>query len=178
MARGLLVGRFQPFHRGHLAMATAVRGHRPDETLVLGIGSAQDSYTRSNPFTAGERAEMIERALAEAQLDHCVAVPVVDIDRHSVWVAHLESLLPKFDRVYTNNPLTRLLFERAGYPVDSPELVDRAHLEGARIRALMAERGNWKPFVPPSVAGYLDEIGGADRVRLLADVPASTREHA
>lgn len=176
MARGLLVGRFQPFHRGHLAMATAVRGQRPGDTLILGIGSAQAAYTRSNPFTAGERAEMIERALQEAHLDHCVSVPVVDIDRHAVWVAHLESLLPKFDRVYTNNPLTRLLFERAGYAVESPDLVDRAHLEGVRIRRLMAQRGDWKPFVPPSVAAYLDEIAGVDRLRILEEAPPGPRE--
>lgn len=176
MARGLLVGRFQPFHRGHLAMAKAVRAERTAETLILGIGSAQAAYTQTNPFTAGERTEMIERALQEAHLDHWVAVPVVDIDRHAVWVAHLESLLPAFERVYTNNPLTRLLFEEAGYAVESPELVDRAHLEGARIRAVMAQRGKWQPFVPPSVAAYLDEIGGAERLRLLAEAPSSTRE--
>lgn len=176
MARGLLVGRFQPFHRGHLAMATSVRARQPGETLILGIGSAQASYTRSNPFTAGERGEMIERALHEAHLDHWVAVPVVDIDRHAVWVAHLESLLPTFERVYTNNPLTRLLFEQAGYAVESPELVDRAHLEGARIRSRIVEGGDWKPFVPPSVAAYLDEIGGPARLRLLAAASSGTRE--
>lgn len=167
MGRGLLVGRFQPFHRGHLAVVTSIRAARPADPLLLGVGSAQEAYTEENPFTAGERLEMIQRALVEAKLSGCEALPVVDIQRHALWVAHLESLLPPFDRIYTNNPLTRLLFERAGYAVESPALVDRESFEGAQVRALMASGGAWKERVPPSVALYLDEIGGAERVRLL-----------
>ncbi|HYK92710.1 MAG TPA: nicotinamide-nucleotide adenylyltransferase [Thermoplasmata archaeon] len=167
MERGLLVGRFQPFHRGHLAVVSAIRSSRPHAPLLLGIGSAQESYTAENPFTAGERTEMVERALREARIDGCHAVPVVDIQRHALWVAHLESLLPPFDRIYTNNPLTRLLFERAGYTVESPALVDRGRMEGAQIRARMARGEEWRDRVPPAVATYLDEIHGPDRVRML-----------
>ena len=167
MGRGLLVGRFQPFHRGHLAVATAIRSGRPRDPLLLAIGSAQASYTLDNPFTAGERIEMIDRALAEAGLAGCVAIPVVDIDRHALWVSHLESTLPPFDRVYTNNPLTRLLFERAGYDVESPALVNRRDLEGVRIRRLLASGGRWAGRVPPAVAAYLREIDAASRLRLL-----------
>ena len=168
MTRGLLVGRFQPFHLGHLAVARSIRSARPDEPLLLAVGSAQLSYTADNPFTAGERVEMIERALHEAAIDGCEVIPVVDIDRHALWVAHLASLLPPFRRVYTNNPLTRLLFERAGYPVESPSLVDRGSLEGALLRRRMAEGAEWTSRVPPAVAAYLREIDGEARVRLLA----------
>jgi nicotinamide-nucleotide adenylyltransferase len=168
MTRGLLVGRFQPFHLGHLAVARSIRSARPDEPLLLAVGSAQLSYTPDNPFTAGERVEMIDRALREASLDGCEVIPVVDIDRHALWVAHLESLLPPFRQVYTNNPLTRLLFERAGYPVESPALVDRGSLEGAVLRKRMAEGAEWADRVPPAVAAYLREIDGESRVRLLA----------
>ncbi len=175
MGRGLLVGRFQPFHRGHLSVLQSIRRARPTEPLLLGIGSAQESFTLLNPFTAGERAEMIERALREAHLDGCSAHPLVDIDRHALWVAHLESLLPRFERVYTNNPLTRLLFERAGYAVESPVLVDRERYEGARIRTLMAEGGDWTDAVPSAVITYLREIQGEERVRLLASAPPRGR---
>ncbi|HZY92527.1 MAG TPA: nicotinamide-nucleotide adenylyltransferase [Thermoplasmata archaeon] len=173
MGRGLLVGRFQPFHLGHLAVVTGLRTQRPGDPLLLGIGSAQLSYTWQNPFTAGERAEMIERALREAGVGECPTLPVVDIDRHSLWVAHLETLLPPFDRVYTNNPLTRLLFERAGYTVESPPLVNRTAFEGERIRTQMASNEEWATAVPPAVAAYLREIGGEARLRLLEAQRAS-----
>jgi len=118
--RGLLVGRFQPFHLGHLRVLQTIRREHPDETILLGIGSAQSSHTMDNPFSAGERMEMVLRAVEEARLDAVLPVPLLDIERHGLWVRYLASLLPPFQRVYTNNPLTRLLFEADGYEVLRP----------------------------------------------------------
>jgi nicotinamide-nucleotide adenylyltransferase len=170
--RGLLVGRFQPFHNGHLSVVRAVRSQRPDAPLLLGIGSAQRSHTPMDPFTAGERFEMISRALVEAGIDRCEPVPLFDIDRHAVWVAHLESLLPTFDIVYTNNPLTRALFEEAGYRVESPRLVERDRWQGTILRRAMVAGDGWRSAVPPAVAGYLESIRGPARLRLLASTDA------
>ncbi|HTT15663.1 MAG TPA: nicotinamide-nucleotide adenylyltransferase [Thermoplasmata archaeon] len=166
--RGVLIGRFQPFHGGHLEVVRHVRSERPPEGLVLGIGSAQESYTEANPFTAGERFEAIERALDEAGITGCAIVPIPDIQRHAEWVAYVAALLPPFERVYTNNPLTRLLFERAGYAVESPPLYDRGRYEGVAIRRLLASGGDWKRAVPPAVAAYLEGIDAPGRLRLLA----------
>jgi nicotinamide-nucleotide adenylyltransferase len=165
--RGLLIGRFQPFHRGHLGVVRAIRTERPTASLLLAIGSAEQSYTWKNPFTAGERLEMALRALREAGLDGVECVPVADIQRHALWVRYLESLLPPFDRVYTNNPLTRLLFERAGYDVERPRLIDRRRFEGMNVRERLAADRGWKPLVPPAVARYLTTIGGPARLKLL-----------
>lgn len=174
--RGLLVGRFQPFHNGHLAVVRQVRAERPHAPLLLGIGSAQRSHTLTDPFTAGERFEMISQALTEAGLERCEPVPLFDIDRHAVWVAHLESLLPSFDIVYTSNPLTRALFEAADYRVESPALVERVRWQGTVIRRAMVDGDGWKPAVPPGVATFLESIDGPARLRLLAssDVAAAT----
>jgi nicotinamide-nucleotide adenylyltransferase len=168
VGRALLIGRFQPFHRGHLAVVEEVRRKRPEESLLLGVGSAQASYTFDNPFTAGERLEMIERALTEAKILGWSSSPIPDIHRHDLWVAHVTSLVPKFERIYTNNPLTRLLFERSGYVVESPRLVERARFQGAFIRSTIREEKPWRSLVPESVANYLEVIGGVDRIRMLA----------
>lgn len=165
--RALLIGRFQPFHRGHLEVVRQIRADRPTASLVIGVGSAQESFTWENPFTAGERLEMIGRALGEAKVGETLLVPIMDISRHALWVDYLEALLPTFDRVYTNNPLTRLLFERSGYAVESPPLFDRARFEGARIREQLAEGGAWKEAVPSAVATYLEEIGAPARLQVL-----------
>jgi nicotinamide-nucleotide adenylyltransferase len=165
--RGLLIGRFQPFHRGHLAVVRAIRTDRAEAPLLLGIGSAEESFTWENPFTAGERIEMIQRALDEAHVARVEVVPVADIRRHALWVRYLEGLLPAFDRVYTNNPLTQLLFERAGYDVVRPRLVDRRRFEGVRVRERLAAGRGWRDLVPPSVGRYLDTIEAPARLRLL-----------
>ncbi len=162
--RGLLVGRFQPFHLGHLATVRWIREHR-DEPLLLGIGSAQESYTWANPFTAGERFEMIDRTLQAEGISRVQCVPLPDIDRHAQWVAYVESMLPPFRHVYTNNPLTRLLFERAGHPVEPVPWADRARAEGATIRQELARTGSAEGLpLPAAVAAYLGEIDGAARL--------------
>jgi len=165
--RGLLIGRFQPFHGGHLEVVRKIRADRADAPLILGVGTAEESYTWENPFTAGERLEMITRALEEAKVARTLLVPISDINRHALWVNYLESLLPTFDRVYTNNLLTRILFERSGYLVESTPLFDRARFEGVRIREQLAEGGDWRSAVPPYIAAYLDEIGAPARLQVL-----------
>ncbi len=166
---GLIVGRFQPFHRGHLAVVSDLRRAHPDAPLILAIGSAQESYTSENPFTAGERIEMILQALVEAHLERCLPVPVADIHQHAQWVAYLRGLLPPFDVVYTNNPLTRLLFEREGVRVESPPLVNRERFQGAVVRRRILEGGNWKELVPPAVAQYLQTIAAPERIHRIAE---------
>ncbi len=166
---GLIVGRFQPFHRGHLEMVTTLRRSHPQTSLLLAIGSAQESFTAENPFTAGERVEMIQRALLEAHLDGCLPVPVADLHQHAQWVAYLRGLLPSFDVVYTNNPLTRLLFERERIRVESVPLVDRERLQGVVVRARLLHGEDWKQLVPAAVGRYLDEIGAPERIRRIAE---------
>lgn len=167
--RGLLIGRFQPFHLGHLKVVQHLRSARPKETLILGIGSAEASFTAENPFTAGERAEMISRALTAAGIDGWMTQPVADVHRHALWVAHVTELVPTFERVYTNNPLTRLLFERAGFAVDSPPLFDREKFEGAQIRRALRSGGDWAGLVPPAVGEFLRSIAAEDRMRRIAE---------
>lgn len=165
--RGLLVGRFQPFHRGHLGVVVQIEKQRPGVPLILAIGSAEESYTWNNPFTAGERFEMIDRALPRDANPSVHIVPVADIRRHAQWVHYLESLLPEFDRVYTNNPLTRLLFERGGYSVESPHLIDRRRFEGEHVRRCLAEDRGWKSLVPPDVAEFLTKVDAPARLAML-----------
>ena len=54
---GLLIGRFQPFHLGHLDAVLFALSRV--ENLWIGIGSSNKRNEKKNPFTADERIEMI-----------------------------------------------------------------------------------------------------------------------
>ncbi len=56
------IGRFEPFHNGHLAMLRQALTQA--RRVVVVLGSAGGARTVKNPFTAAERREMIERAVA------------------------------------------------------------------------------------------------------------------
>ena len=162
--RGLYVGRFQPFHLGHLS---AVKTILEDiDELVIIVGSAQYSHTAANPFTAGERLMMVRLALEEANVDwrRVWVVPVPDVHLHMLWVSALEGYTPKFDVVYSNEPLTRRLFTEAVYKVKGIRFFERKIYSSTDIRAKMVKGEDWKNLVPKSVATFIIEIDGVNRL--------------
>ena len=163
--RGLYVGRFQPFHLGHLSVVREVLGE-VDE-LVIVIGSAQYSHTMDNPFTAGERLVMIRDALVEADVDfsRVWVVPVPDVHLHMMWVSALVGYAPRFEVVFSNEPLTRRLFTEAGYEVKGIKFFDRKVFSSTEIRRRMVEGEKWEEGVPKAVAAFVKEIDGVNRLR-------------
>jgi nicotinamide-nucleotide adenylyltransferase len=163
--RGLYVGRFQPFHLGHLdAIKTVLKS--VDE-LVIVIGSAQYSHNANNPFTAGERLVMIRHALQDAGVDHSRfwVVPVPDVHLHMLWVSALEGYTPRFDVVFSNEPLTRRLFMEAGYKVKKIRFFERKIYSSTLIREKMVKDESWTTLVPKAVAEFIGEIDGVNRLR-------------
>lgn len=166
--RGLYVGRFQPFHLGHLdAIKYALK---EVEELVVVIGSAQYSHNANNPFTAGERLVMVRQALLEAGVDYSKLwiMPVPDVHLHMLWVSAVEGYTPKFNVLFSNEPLTKRLFMEAGYEVKTIPLFDRKVYRSTFVREKMIEDDSWKEFVPKSVADFILEIDGVSRLRDLA----------
>jgi nicotinamide-nucleotide adenylyltransferase len=166
--RGLYVGRFQPFHLGHLSAVKAVL--EDVDELIIVVGSAQYSHTIANPFTAGERLTMVRLALEEADLDcgRVWVVPVPDVHLHMLWVSALEGYTPKFDIVYSNEPLTRRLFMEAGYKIKGIRFFERKIYSSTDIRAKMIRGEDWKNLIPKSVAAFITEIDGVNRLSDLA----------
>ncbi|MCK9564723.1 MAG: nicotinamide-nucleotide adenylyltransferase [Methanothrix sp.] len=161
--RALYIGRFQPYHLGHQAVLEKIV--KDAEEIVIVIGSAQESHTSENPFTGGERMEMIYAALDESDLrERCVVTPLQDIKRNSVWVSHLQSMVPRFDAVYSNNPLVVQLVGEAGIQIRNPPMYQRDMYSGTVIRKLMREKCGWASLVPAAVAAFIEEMGGVERL--------------
>jgi nicotinamide-nucleotide adenylyltransferase len=163
--RGLFVGRFQPFHLGHLY---AIRDILKEvDELIIVIGSAQYSHNIDNPFTAGERLMMVRKALEEAGISdsRVWVVPVPDVHLHMMWVSAVEGYTPPFGAVYSNEPLTRRLFMEAGYKVKIVRFHERKLYSSTKIREQMQKGENWKELVPKSVVAFIKEIDGINRLR-------------
>jgi nicotinamide-nucleotide adenylyltransferase len=165
MKRGFYIGRFQPYHNGH----QSVLEHIADEVdeIIIGVGSAQLSHTIENPFTSGERVLMITRSLATVGCPFYV-IPIEDIKRNALWVAHVQSMTPPFDLCYSSNPLVVRLFSEAGVKVQSPSMYERDTHSGTEIRRRMLNNTTWKNLVPPAVTQVIREIDGVARFRQIA----------
>ena len=161
MKRGFYIGRFQPYHNGHQSVLEHIA--REVDEIIIGIGSAQLSHLPDNPFTAGERVLMITRALSSLGRPFYV-LPIEDIQRNALWVAHVRSMTPPFDLCYSSNPLVMQLFKEAGVRVLSPEMYEREILSGTEIRRRMLKGEPWKNLVPLEVIQVLKEIDGVERL--------------
>jgi nicotinamide-nucleotide adenylyltransferase len=168
LTRALFVGRFQPFLYGHLYAIEKIL--EENEELILVVGSAQMSHEPDNPFTAGERIEMMRGALNQTNIlpDKYMIIPIPDAPAHRVWVSQVESQTPRFDLVYSNQPLTRRLLIEAGYVVNYIPLYKRGQYEATEIRKRILEGENWSNLVPNSVYKIVQEIDGENRIRDLA----------
>lgn len=166
MTRGFYIGRFQPYHNGHQSVLERIASW-VDE-IVIGVGSAQADHEVENPFTAGERVLMITRSLEGLDCRYYV-IPIEDIRRNALWVAHVISMVPPFDLVFASNPLVVQLFTEAEIPVTSPAMHERETHSGTEIRRRMLAGEPWEHLVPPAVSDVIAEIGGVERIRRIAD---------
>jgi nicotinamide-nucleotide adenylyltransferase len=166
--RGLLIGRYQPFHLGHLHCIQDVLKKLPE--VIIAIGSAQFSHTLHNPFTAGERITMIRLAMDEAKIDpsNYYIIPIRDLRIHDLWVAYVVSQTPRFEIVFSNEPVTSRLFKEAGFRVEPLPFYEREAYSATEIRERVVRGENWDELVPVSVAAYIRNIFGDERLRELA----------
>jgi len=166
--RGVFVGRFQPFHKGHLEVIKKIV-KEVDELAII-VGSSQYSHKLDNPFTAGERITMIRNALEETgiHLQRIWIIPVPDVHQHALWVSQIVGYAPKFDVVYSNEPLTSRLFTESGFKVKPLPFIKREIYLATEIRKrMLAGEKTWKELVPKSVTQFIEKIGGDTRLREL-----------
>jgi len=175
--RGLYIGRFQPIHLGHLHCIHDVLSKTSQ--VIIAIGSAQFSHTLHNPFTAGERVTMLRMALDEAGVDASkyFLIPIRDLRIHDLWVPYLVSQTPRFEIVFSNEPVTSRLFKEAGFRVEPIQFYDRNQFSATEIRERIVNGSGWETLVPPSTSTYIKRIFGDERLRelVLSDKPTNQR---
>ena len=156
--KALFIGRFQPFHRGHLEVIKNY-SKKYDE-IIIGIGSSQYSDSEENPFTNDERKLMINKTLEKQKISNYKIVSIPDIHNPPKWVEHVESIISDFDVVLTNNDFTEQLFIDKGYKVEKPPEYNREIYSGRQIRKKMRNNEKWEDLVPSIVAEIIKKKDG------------------
>ncbi|DAC72998.1 MAG TPA: nicotinamide-nucleotide adenylyltransferase [Thermoplasmata archaeon] len=164
--KALFVGRFQPFHLGHLLLVQRLSTHY--ELIIIGIGSSQYHDTVDNPFSEEERHHMITESLDTLGIHTYRIVSIPDIHDPPRWVDHVRSVVSDFDVVIANNPFTRKLFSKKGYVVKGTAYFDRKRYSGKEIRRRIIHDEPWDELVPKVVYKYIQGIDGINRLKRLS----------
>jgi len=135
--------------------------------LIVGISCAHLSHTIVDPFTGGERFQMIKAYLSAEELVRYVDILPIPLDPlPTTWVPFIRTIAPPFQVVYARNPLIRTIFCYWGYEIDD-EIIDRK-TSGTNVRESMASNEDWKELVPPVVAEQVSRLAGVGRIKELA----------
>jgi len=168
--RGMIHGRFQPFHLGHLEYLRGAAG-RCDEVFV-GITNPDPTRIRpepadparhlpeSNPWTYAERLLMVKAAAGDLGLDlarvHVIPFPV---NEPELWPAYVPEGVTQFLRLFSEWGGTKLdRLREAGYKVVVLDEGTEKEISGADVREALREGRAWESLVPPGVARVIREL--------------------
>ena len=174
IARGMIHGRFQPFHLGHLEYLKGA-AERSEEVFV-GITNpdrerikpeASDPLRhlpKSNPYTYVERLLMVKAAAADAGIEaervHVIPFPV---NEPELWPAYVPEGAVQFIRLFSDWGGTKLdRLRAAGYEVVVLDEGAEKEVSGAEVREALRRDGDWDTLVPPGVAALLRQFEGAN----------------
>ena len=132
MSRHIVLGRFQPFHKGHEYLVNSAFELAGDNEVIIAIGSASKGWESNNPWTLDERTEMVKSWLTE-QNKSATIVGINDINDPPNWVNHAseshgEGILVSSDEA------TKKLYEESDFTVEFVDLSNRENYEGWRVR--------------------------------------------
>lgn len=157
----LFIGRFQPFHNGHLYSLN--KAFELAENVIVGIGSSQESGTENNPFDFETRKMMIE-SIKVLTGQKVKVVPVPDMFDDKKWgdlilkIVENEGLSPDHVVSVGNNEWTNRIIKGVGVEVYETGLYNREELEGIKIRELRKIKDSeWKKRVPLEVVKYMEK---------------------
>jgi nicotinamide-nucleotide adenylyltransferase len=162
---GLLIGRFQPFHLGHLeALQFALS---KVDKLWVGLGSSNRPVEKNNPFTAEQRKEMILSSIDDSMKEKISIYFIPDLDNHMKWVEKIDTIVPKFDIIFSNDDLTKHLYSKRNIQVLSIPFLNRESLSGTNIRDLIISDQKWNNFVPDGTRNFLEKTGAKEHLKNL-----------
>lgn len=159
----LFIGRFQPFHKGHLHCLKYISNRA--SKLIIVMGSSQKSNTFQNPLSSSERMALLREVFRQEGISCAKVIEQTDVNDNALWVSNLLSSVPKFDVLYSNNKLVKSLFKAAGFKVNGIPYKNRKDYQGMIIRKkAKALNPGWRNAVPDYLIKLLNSYGFEQRI--------------
>lgn len=137
------------------------------EKLWIGLGSSNKPPTKNNPFSAEERKEMILSSIDDSIKEKISIYFIPDLDNHMKWIEKIDTIVPKFDIVFSNDELTKHLYSKRDVQVLSIPFLKRDVLSGTNIRDLIISDQNWSDLVPDGTKNFLLKNNAKERLKNL-----------
>ncbi|MFH1405063.1 MAG: adenylyltransferase/cytidyltransferase family protein [Patescibacteria group bacterium] len=148
----LFLGRFQPFHNGHLLVVQGMV--KVCSKVIVAIGSSQQEGTAENPYSASLRKDMIQHSLQGIDLiplHDIIFIEVPDHESDDEWAKKVLELTGPVDQVWTGNEDTKKCFENMP-GIEIRWIKEVPGINSTEIREkIKAKDESWKKQVPHEV---------------------------
>ena len=147
--------------------------------MIIALTGSQFNYIEKDPFTSGERIEMIHQTLKENNIDlaKCYIIAIENQFNVATWASYLKSSLPHFDKVYSGNDYVVMLLADSGITVVSPKFLDRGQYNATKIRKMIASDEEWENLVPAPVSEIIKKINGVKRIKTISKSETKPQEY-
>ena len=165
---GLIVGRFQTFHKGHQSLVeTALK---LCDRVIIFVGSSQESGTERNPFNVATRMNVIRECYPDKDRVQIYALPDLTHE-NDITVAWGKFVLDNVDRyiyknpevmIYGNDESRSAWFDKKDLKNTTELIINRSELpiSATMLRKFMIEdkRREWMKWVNPKLHKMYDEL--------------------
>lgn len=166
--KAIVIGRFQPPHKGHVYLFEKALKFAEKLTIVVGSSNVEDPDVDrdKNPLTYAQREKMLRKIIQKQDWADRVRsiVPLPDIiGDDAAWLQQLESQVGDFNIAVGNNDWVNGILRDAGYSTVEVPLLQREEYQGTVIRDRIRQGREWEELVPEEIREQLQQVMPSDR---------------
>ena len=110
---------------------------------------------------------MILSSIDDSIKDRISIYFIPDLDNHVRWIEKIDTIVPKFDIVFSNDELTKHLYSKKDIQIITIPFLKRDVLSGTKIRDLITSDQKWDDLVPEGTKNFLISIGAKEYLKNL-----------
>lgn len=173
---GIYIGRFQPFHLGHL-QTLRLTLEKAEQTILI-LGSHRAAPDIRNPWTSDERIEMIRSCLSADDLNRVHFLPIRDwLYSDNLWLAAVQQKVFEITQGASDVVVLGHRKDASSYYLDlfpQWDCIETGHyqaLNSTDIRYAYFRGGDegYRQVVPLGIAQFLEKFQMGDRYQSLCD---------
>ena len=90
-----------------------------------------------------------------------------DLDNHVKWIENIDTIVPDYQIVFSNDPMTEHLYSKKDVNVMTIPFFKRDQLSGTRLRDLIKSDQKWDNLVPVGTKLLLQKFDAKNRLKIL-----------